>query len=242
MNENLDYKYIDNKSDKTIVFLHGWGLDKNSFERIINRLPGECNILYLDFFGFGKSPEPPFSYDTYEYAYNVFMLLSHLHIERVYFVGHSFGGRIAIILSSVFKLNVCGLILTSSAGLRRFNLINFIKIKIYKLYKKLIKYGVIKNKKKMKFGSSDYLKLSDKMKMSFVKIINQDLSCLLPRIECSTRLIWGRNDLSTPMWICNKMFRLIKHSSKIIFKNGKHFACFFNVNKFVFIIDIMTKT
>lgn len=240
MNENLDYKFIDNKSDKTIIFLHGWGLNKNSFLKIINGLSDNCNILYLDFFGFGNSPEPQYPYDTYEYAYQIFMLICKLNLKKIYLVGHSFGGRISIILSSIFDIKIHCILLTSSAGLNRFNIIKFIKIRWFKFIKKLVKLKLLHNNKLNGFGSNDYQQLSNKMKLIFIKIVNQDLSYLLSKIECKTLLVWDRKDAVTPIWICNKMFRQIKHTQKYLFKNGGHFTFFYNTGKLINIVENMT--
>ncbi|MBE5757492.1 MAG: alpha/beta hydrolase [Clostridiales bacterium] len=234
MIENLDYKYIDNHSEETIVLLHGWGLSKNCFEKIVHNLSDRCNILYLDFFGFSGSSEPQFSYDTYEYACQIFILLKKLNLKNLTIFGHSFGGRIAIILSSVFDLNIKKIILASSAGLYRFNIIKFIKIKTYKFIKKI---KIFNSKNASKFGSRDYKKLSPKMKQSFVKIVNQNLEKLLSKIQCDVLLIWGGKDRDTPIWICNKINRYVKQSKKIIYKNCGHFACFEKMHKTIEVLS-----
>ena len=102
---NLHYEYKNLGSDLTIVFLHGWGIDGNSFNRIIDRLK-DVSILKIDFYGFGKSSEPYEYFDTYEYAYQIFLLLKKLNISKAIVVGHSFGGRVAILLSSIFKISI----------------------------------------------------------------------------------------------------------------------------------------
>ena len=67
---NLDYKLIG-KNSPAIVFLHGWGMSKECFDDIIQKIDEGPMILSLDFFGFGKSLEPKEYFDTYEYAYSV---------------------------------------------------------------------------------------------------------------------------------------------------------------------------
>ena len=98
----------------------------------------------------------------------------------------------------------------------------------------------MKKNKLHKFGSSDYLKLDNQMRAIFIKVVNQDLSQLLSKINCYTLLVWDKKDKVTPYWICNKLFRLIKQSKKIILQNGGHFACFYNVIKFVNIVEQMS--
>ena len=50
-----------------------------------------------------------------------------------------------------------------------------------------------------KFGSPDYNALNDEMKKTFVKVITEDLSPLLPRVKASTLLVFGEND--TVSWL-----------------------------------------
>ena len=135
MKINLDYELIG-KNEPAVVLMHGWGMDKKSFEKLVPLIKNNQKILSLDFFGFGKSSVPRDYFDTYEYACYVFLLLKKLNIKNVILVGHSFGGRIAILLSSIFKLNVSSLILTSSAGINKFSIVKKLKIFRYKFHEK----------------------------------------------------------------------------------------------------------
>ena len=142
MIKNLDYNLISNGKN-VILFLHGWGLNKNSFDCVIKKIYSNISIMSLDFFGFGNSETPEKFFDTYEYAYHVFLLISELNFENLIIVGHSFGGRIAIILSAVFGINVKSIILTSSAGLNKMSIVKFVKIRLYKTLKLLASKKII---------------------------------------------------------------------------------------------------
>jgi len=231
MIKNIDYNYIK-KGSKTIVLLHGWGMDKSSFDELVHFFSKNYSVLTIDFLGFGKSDDVEEYYDTYEYAYQIFLLLSELQIGDLYLVGHSFGGRISILLSSVFDLNVKGLILTSSAGAIRFSLVKKIKILNYKLLKKLANIGLVKNDLLNKYGSDDYKKLDTKMKQVFIKIVNQDLCCWLCKITCMSYLVWDKKDDVTPYWICKKFSKLLCVCKIINYREGGHYVCFFNKIKF----------
>ena len=94
----LNYNYIDKGSKKTIVFLHGWGLSGEVFDKCVFAMPSVSTIT-IDLYGFGKSYEPKDYFDTFEYSYQIFLLLKKLNIDNIIIVGHSFGGRLGIILS-----------------------------------------------------------------------------------------------------------------------------------------------
>lgn len=234
--KNLAYK-LSGEIEPAIVCLHGWGMDSTCFDMLVQNIHKSQKVFRLDFFGFGKSDLPEEFFDTYEYAYSVFLLLSQLHIKKVILIGHSFGGRVAIILSSIFGVEVCHLILTSSAGLNRFNLIKSIKVFKYKLLKKMVKLKVLKSGILNKYGSSDYKKLNDRLQKNFVKIVNQDLCFLLKNIVCNTYLVWNKKDKDTPFWICKKLNKNIKQSKIVLYKNGGHFCFLSNIYKFSILIN-----
>lgn len=233
---NIDYFYRRGKSP-CVVMLHGWGLNKNAYDKVVQNINKNNSILTLDFCGFGNSPEPNNYYDTYEYAYHIFLLLKKLDIDNVVLVGHSFGGRVSIILSSVFKIKIKNLILTSSAGINKFNLIKSLKILKFKVLKMLAKFKLFSYKKLSAYGSNDYKLLNTKMRNIFVKIVNQDLRFLLRKILCSTYLVWDKKDTVTPYLFCKIFNRLIFNSKTLIYQNGNHFTYMINSKKFAFLIN-----
>ena len=87
-----------------------------------------------------------------------------------------------------------------------------------------------------KYGSADYNALDDEMKKTFVKVISEDLSPLLPKIQASTLLIWGENDTETPLWMGQKMEREIQDAGLVIFENDDHFAYLRQWPRFVAVV------
>lgn len=237
MKLNLDYNLIKNNNKTCMVFLHGWGMNKNCFEKIISNIERDYQILSLDFFGFGESSEPSQYFDTYEYAYHIFVLLKELNIEKVILVGHSFGGRIAIVLSSVFDMEVEHLILTSSAGIITFDLCKLIKVINYKFKKLLVRYKLLSYTYLQKQGSKDYKNCSANLKSVFVKVVNQDLQKHLSKISAKTELVWDKKDKETPYKYCKILNKNIKNSEVKLFDTGGHFVFLYNISKFSKIIN-----
>jgi pimeloyl-ACP methyl ester carboxylesterase len=101
-------------------------------------------------------------------------------------MGHSFGGRVAILL------NAKRLILVDAAGLE----FKMLKAKIFGLAADYLRW-IPQNIKNM-FGSPDY-KSSGPMRKIFVKVVNQDLSKEMSEIRCPTLIIWGEKDLVLPI-------------------------------------------
>ena len=81
-----------------VLFLHGWGLDHESYRRALRRLTARgCSVVAPSLPGFGHSDELPMSQRTVVgYAGWVERFLAAIGAdEPVVVLGHSFGGGIA---------------------------------------------------------------------------------------------------------------------------------------------------
>ncbi len=116
-------------SGDTVVLLHGWGADHTAFGGTYRSLVSHGqNVLCLDFPCFGQSAPAPCDWGVYDFAACVDELITSLGIDSAILVGHSFGGRICLILSS--RPYVKKLLLTGAAGLKpRFSLIKWLKVR-----------------------------------------------------------------------------------------------------------------
>lgn len=235
MIKNLNYE-LRGSSERAIVFLHGWGLDGSVFDKLIGMFDESTKILNLDFFSFGKSDKGEEWFDTYEYAYHIFLLIKELGLREVVLVGHSFGGRVAIILSSVFDIKIYCVILMASAGINRFDLRKCMKIYFYKLTKFFVNKKMLPSKYLQKFGSSDYKKLDTNDQKIFVRVVNQDLQYLLKKIKYNVILMWDKKDDITPYWMCKKFYNILTNRNIYLFNNGKHMFFILNISKIYSII------
>lgn len=228
------YEIIGNTKENVVLFLHGWGADCTSFKGVVFNLP-KNNISYLivDFPGFGKSAEPERSYSVLDYAEEIIELLDNLKIKKVTIVGHSFGGRVGIVLASKFAERVNKLILVDSAGVIEGRGVKYhLNVWWYKLKVKL--FGRTKVKQS---GSDDYKALkSDVMRETFKKVVNEDLLDLSKNITNSTILIWGDKDKSTTLNAGRKLNRAIKNSKLIVLKGAGHFCFLDKPTEFVYIL------
>lgn len=214
-----------NNENKTVLFLHGWGGSTNSFLYVQKQLSANYNTINVDLLGFGKSSQPSIPYDTFLYALSIYELLVKLKVTTVSIVAHSFGGRVAILLSSVFNIKVENLILINSAGIiPKRTLMYYVKIKLYKIFKFLVKKKILKPNVLKHFGSKDYKQLNVIMKQTFINVVNQDLQQFLPYIKSNTLIVWGAKDKVTPMRFANIFNKNILHSRLIVYKNASHFC------------------
>jgi len=114
----LYYSYIDNKSDKSIIFLHGNASSASSFYEICNLLKDNFNIFCIDFPGHGLSEH--IDIDKHSYYYSFFGLrdilvsfYNTIKAKNIFIAGNSLGANIAV-QSLPFLSDIKGLILMAS--------------------------------------------------------------------------------------------------------------------------------
>lgn len=187
--------------NKQIIFLHGWGLDKNSFNNLAEQLPNYNKIL-IDLPGFGKTELPKRPWGTLDYAKHV--VVSLLEQRNNIIIGYSFGGRIAIKIAANYPELVDKLILIASAGLRK-------KFSLKRLIRKIFKKS-----------SQDY-KNAGALKPILSKVVREDLIKDLKKIKCETLILAAENDTETPLWTAKKMHKLVKNNKLIILPGIGHY-------------------
>jgi len=229
----FDYK---KRSDNCLVFLHGFGGNLNNFSyfaKTFNNFGYSTLNVNLTDFGFKKLPK---FFNIYNFAEIVYKLTKILNIKNFSVVGHSFGGRISIILAGMYKC-VNNLILVDSAGLKpKFSIKTSTKIYNYKVCKFLVQKKLLNKEKLNKFGSADYKSLNNNLKAVFNNVIKEDLTYLLKNINNKTLIIFGENDKDTPIYMAKKLHKNIKNSKLVIFSNAGHYSYLNESQKFINIV------
>ncbi len=207
--------------------MHGYNSCKESFIYQIDYFSKYFRVIAIDITGFGKSKSLPNAYNLDDYIKDIKLVLASLDIQKCNIIAHSFGGRIAIKLGANTNL-INKLVLTGSAGLKpKRSLKYYFKIYYYKLIKKFLTTS-----QKSKFGSEEYKALSGIEKQTYYNIVNEYLDSYLSKIKCRTLVIFGENDIETPIYMAKKLTKKVKNSSIHIIKNAGHFC--FNDNYFEF--------
>jgi len=213
-----------------VVLLHGWGGSLKSFEYCEKWFADRGRtVINIDLLGFGESEMPKSTYTIFDYASDIGNLLDKLGYNVYYLIGHSFGGRIAIILGSSQKVKK--MILVDSAGIKPRRGPRF--------YYKTLKYKV---KKRLKLntknlGSSDYKALHPQMRSVFVSVVNTHLNKRVKAIKASTLIVWGSKDKDTPLYMAKYLNRHIKDSGLVIFDGASHYSYLDRYGDFVLIAD-----
>jgi pimeloyl-ACP methyl ester carboxylesterase len=196
----------------------------------MDALRNTCAVYTLDLPGFGQSDSPPTAWGAHDYAALVERFLNAVGLLRVSVVGHSFGGRIGIVLAAEYSDRVDKLVLIDSAGVRpRRGARYYLRVGTVKTAKLLRRvggaWGTALHARIVRFvASSDYLAVNDVLRPTFVRVVNEDLRQLLPRLAPPTLLLWGSNDRETPLAHAKTMERLIPDAGLVVWEGAGHYS------------------
>jgi pimeloyl-ACP methyl ester carboxylesterase len=98
-------------------------------------------------------------------------------------------------------------------------------------------FGAYLESYKKKLGSEDYRNASEHMRSILVKVINEDVTLLLPQIKVPALLLWGDQDTSTPLESGKIMQKMIPDSRLKVFAGSGHHPFFDNYEKVVLELD-----
>ena len=241
--DSLKIHYEEQGEGSPVLLLHGWGCCISTMASITNALKGEHRVIALDFPGHGETPEPPEPWSVTEYC-----VMTVTFIEKVIggpcsIIGHSFGGRVSIMLSATRPDLVKKLVLCDAAGLLpKRGIKYYFRVYRYKLYKRALKskalyklltaFGIDVQKKVASAGSDDYKALSDSMKKTFVRVVNQNLRSYLKDIQAPTLLIWGEEDRDTPLYFAKILEKEIRDAGLIVYPGAGHYSFLDEMYKF----------
>lgn len=232
--DNININYICEGEGEAVVLLHGWGSSIAPFKSMIELLKSKYKVIALDMPGFGGTTEPPVPWCVDDYVDFVIKFLRELDIKKATFLGHSFGGRVIIKFFERESLpfEVSKIILADSAGVKpKKTLKQKIKIRTYKTGKKILSLGIVKKffpdaleNLQSKSGSADYKAASPLMRQTMVKVVNEDLCHIFPKVTPSTLLIWGENDTATPVSDAILMEKMMPDAGKVVLKGCGHYS------------------
>lgn len=214
----IDYDFENNDKKKTVLFLHGWSGNKNSFAVTKSLLKSKYNTLSISY--------PPNDTGAIPLKLDDFVIMTKNildlnNIKNVYVVCHSFGFRIALLMQNLYQ-NIDKIVVTSGAGIR-------LKTSIFKkLQRNMIKI-FLKDKNQSalfyeRFASPDYKLLNEIDQITFKNIVNKDLNYCLHSMNIPMLLFWGQSDKETSVKVAKYIKRQNKNANLVIKKKAGHFA------------------
>lgn len=95
---------INQDAINTILFVHGWPLNHNMYEYIIENFTSKgYRCIAIDLRGYGKSDKPSSGYDYNTMAKDIRHIIEALKLNNITLIGHSMGGAICSRYMSKFN-------------------------------------------------------------------------------------------------------------------------------------------
>ncbi len=233
------YSENDVISDVTLVLVHGFGGNKDTWNRVVAEWDDKYHIIAIDLPGHGESvSEKTLGYTITDQAERLNLFLEAKKIKHFYLFGHSMGGAIALRYAVNHKKNVNALILIDSMGMEQTKsdgvilAEHSIKNPLYDVcteerLETLLSYSMYKAP-----YIPDIIKdalLHDKCeRLALEKILYEDmykdvdLSDVANSIDIPTLILWGEKDRMTHVDDAALFHHTINGSRLVIFKETGH--------------------
>jgi pimeloyl-ACP methyl ester carboxylesterase len=203
-----------------IVFVHGFASSTKSWVRLMECLPDDLNMCFIDLLGHGNSDAPKINYTLAAHARTVWEFMEAKGMQDGYLFGHSYGGWIAALLAQS-GFGSGGVVLEDAMGLKDY----FDDLK--------------KNNLEEAFNSrwteeARILGLADHVLKSSVgtdKAVDYLTADSLRGLARPALLIWGEKDTVVDIKYARLLLEYIKGSTLEIVENAGHVPHYTNAKE-----------
>jgi pimeloyl-ACP methyl ester carboxylesterase len=227
--------YVEAGSGPVVILLHGLGADNSSWAMTVAPLATKFRVIAPDQIGFGRSDKPMLNYRIATLVDFLDAFMKQLGVERASLVGNSLGGFTAAAYALAHPEKVERLVLVDAAGFslpkdfdpRTMSALNASTREQAKTILSLVFYG----KQYASDAAADML-LTRRVAANdgytvqrFIDSIARGEDVLdgkLGGIKQPTLIVWGREDLLTPMWMAERFKKEIAGSEWLVFEKCGH--------------------
>lgn len=216
---------MSNVKNKTIIILHGWGLEGSKYRNLAALFKEKnFNVLNPDLPGFGSRPLVSSNMNLDDYVEFLNGFIRKNKIRKPILLGHSFGGRIAIKYAWLYPKKVDKLILTGVPIIRNRSLLKKIYFVLAIFFGIIFKFfpSFLKQKIRKAFYFAvdewDYYNAGP-LKQVFKNITEEDLGKYTKETNVPIFLVWGKDDKITPICDLSKIKKL-NSSAKTVVVDG----------------------
>lgn len=180
--------------------------------------------------GFGKAMLPDKPWRLADYARWLHEYLGQNDVKQPIIIGHSFGGRLALVYQQLYPKNVRSLILSGTPGFtpvpRKKLLVFIFMAKIGNILFSIPPLSLIKDIVRRWYyylvGARDFFRAEGVMRETFKNVVAEDLVPAMEAMALPCLLIWGEYDIIVPVAIAEKMSRVIVGSELIVVPEADH--------------------
>lgn len=228
---DISYEILNSHATVDLIILHGWGSSKNLMRKSFSPYMNGFRHIYIDLPGFGRSTcSHPLN--TLDVSNIIELLLIHINSSKDIILGHSFGGKVALLLDPKV------LVLVGSAGI--------LVPKAFKIKAKIALFKVAKvfgfSKLRSLFVAEDAKSLSEPMYQTFKNVVDEDFTKEFSMYSSKALLCWGRDDTATPLSSAKKIDELIEDSTLKVYDGDHYFFMNHAVDVSKEVEDVFLKT
>ncbi len=248
--QGIKTAYLIHGSGEPLLMLHGWGASIDLLLPLAEMLAKQgyaCTML--DMPGFGETEPPPVAWSIHDYAAYAMAFADACELETFYLFGHSFGGRLGLILGAEQAGRIRKMVLADAAGIRdKTPITTQLRLPLYKSIRDGLKVIGLRSLSdslrgwySRRYGSVDFQAASGVMRETMVKVVNEDLSHYAPRVRPSTLLLWGELDEDTPLWQGKQLEATIPDAGLVVYEGAGHYSYLDRLHDTVRVIDYFFK-
>ena len=226
--QKLAYTSHGQSDEIAFIWAHGWGVDHQYFMPLSQSLSQVGQHYLVDFPGFGQSPRPQEDWRVEDYAEFMKNFAAQLPQKQKIWIGHSFGGRVGVMMAANYPESIDKMVMIAAAGLKQKMSLyrrvkSFITVRIFKFMKMFAKDEEALNKLRSKYGSADY-KNAGAMRPIFMNTIARYLNEEAKKVTCPTKLYYGALDTEAKPDMGERFSKLIPNSDFEIFDGMDHYT------------------
>lgn len=231
---------------RPVVLVHGLGACWQCWLETIPRLAAEGRrVIALDLPGFGASEMPREDISIERYGRCVESLCDQLDLGQVVVVGHSMGGFTAAEFAIQYPERVERLVLQAAAGistsdLKREPLLVGARLVAALGSRAAARSGFVATRPRLRWlALQTVMRHPSRIPADYVyelvhhsgregflpaldAIVSYDFRERLPRIQCPTLVIWGREDMLVPARDADEYARAVPDARKVVFEDTGH--------------------
>ncbi|MDF1876658.1 alpha/beta hydrolase [Sulfurimonas sp. SAG-AH-194-L11] len=208
---DISYEILNPEAKVDLIVLHGWGSSKAIMKNVFSPFMDSFRHIYIDLPGFGNST-CPIALKTSDVTRIVELLMIHLNAGKDIILGHSFGGKVALLLEPKV------LVLVASAGIY---IPKPLSVQFKIATTKVFNFLGLKKFRSL-FIAQDAKNLSKPMYETFKNVVDEDFTQEFSTYQGKALLCWGEQDTATPLSSAHNIKELIKDSKLQVYK-GDHF-------------------
>ena len=228
------------ETGETILLLHGFGGEKDNWNRFLRHLTGNYRVIVPDLPGFGLSARhPDWDYSLVPQRERVHAFVTALGLTRFHLAGHSMGGHLSILYTLEHPEQVASLALINNAGITSPFESEFMRnvaagkndlvIRSRDDFDSMLTmvfeeppFAPWPMKKALAARAIASADFNDKIFASLLRNFEPGLESALPDIACPVFILWGDNDRILDVSSVTVMQSALPQADVVIMENMGH--------------------